>query len=134
MASENTKKWRVILLCIGGAITFWLFNALNQSYTTEINYPVNFALDQGNMEFTEDPPHQIPLEVTGGGWSLLRYLLHFDTQPIEISVRKVARRGRISREKLYSIFSKNLKDLKVNRILLDTIHVHTHRKATPKAH
>ena len=119
MASASKHQWRTILCCIGGATVFWLLNAFNKVYTTEINYPVHFVIDEPKGAFTKVPPSSIPLEVTGGGWRLLRYLLHLDVQPIELPVAKVASKGRIRSEYLRSLFDKKIKDLKVHRVLLD---------------
>ena len=37
-------------MCIVGATTFWFFNALNKSYTTTINYPINVQFDEDQKE------------------------------------------------------------------------------------
>lgn len=130
MAVMN-QRWNAILLCLGSAMTFWLFNALNKDYTTAINYPVHFVINESKHVFTEAPPSSIPLEVTGGGWNLLRYLLHISVKPAELPVAKVARRGRVSRQRLYNLLKKHIKDLKVNRVLLDMMEIHTKPKTTP---
>ncbi len=119
MPTTSKHQWRTILLCIGGATLFWLINALNKVYTTEINYPVHFVIDESKVAFTKAPPASIALEVTGGGWKLLRYLLHLDVQPIELPVAKVASKGSIKREYLRSFFDQRIKDLKVHSVLLD---------------
>ena len=121
MATSTTSKhqWRTILLCMGGATLFWLLNALNKVYTTDIKYPVHFVIDESKVAFTEVPPTSVALEVTGGGWRLLRYLLRLDVQPIALPVARVARRGRVQRKYLLALFDKKIKDLKVHRVLLD---------------
>ena len=100
MAATHSQ-WRVILLCCSGAVVFWLFNALNKDYTTVIDYPVHFVMDETQWTFTEAPPKHIPLEVTGGGWNLLRYLLHLYVKPVDLPVAKVARRGLVRPQRLY---------------------------------
>jgi hypothetical protein len=127
---ETNNGWRVILLCVSGAVIFWLFNALNKEYTTEVNYPVHFVVDTTKVTFTEEPPHKIYLEVTGVGWNLLRYLLHLNVQPIELPVEKVSRKGLVSQNRLYSILSKQLKDLKVNKVMIDNLYLHTQPKVS----
>ena len=122
-------RWRAIFLCVSSAVTFWIFNALNKEYTTTINYPVRFVVDETKRTFTEKPPQSIPLEVTGGGWILLRYLLHIYVKPAELPVVKVARRGRVSRQRLYTLLKRHVKDLKVNRITGDMLEVHTKPKS-----
>ena len=122
------QKWRVMLLCFSSALTFWLFHALNKDYTTTINYPIHFVIDESKRVFVEEPPQTIPLEVTSGGWKLLRYMLKLYVKPIDLPVAKVARRGRISPQRLYVFLTHHLKDVKVNRIMLDTLDVRTQPK------
>ena len=109
MPTTSKHQWRTMLLCIGGATWFWLLNALNKVYTTAINYPVHFVIDESKVAFTQAPPASIALEGTGGGWKLLRYLLHLDGQPIELPMAKVASQGRIKREYLRSFFDQRIK-------------------------
>jgi len=121
MESASKHRWRTILFCMGGAMMFWLLNALNKVYTTDINYPVVFIIDESKVVFTKVPPPIIRLEVTGGGWKLLRYLLRLNVQPIELPVAQVSRKGQIKGEHLFPIFAKKLKDLKVRRVLVDEV-------------
>lgn len=118
MESASKHRWRTILFCMGCAIMFWLLNALNKVYTTDINYPVVFIVGESKVVFSKTPPPTICLEVTGGGWKLLRYLLRFNVQPIELIVAQVSKKGKIKSEYLLPIFSKKLKDLKVRRVLV----------------
>ena len=126
MASGSKQRWRTILFCIVGATVFWLLNALNKVYTTEISYPVHLVVNKSKEAFTKEPPTSLTLEVTGSGWSLLRYLLQFKRKPAELTMGQVVRRGRIRNDYLRSFFDKKLKALKVNRVLLDEVpHTHT---------
>src|SRR5687767_8995754 len=42
----HRRNWKAVALCIFAATVFWLFNALNKSYTTNINLPLTFDYDQ----------------------------------------------------------------------------------------
>jgi len=88
MESASKHRWQTLLFCMGGAMMFWLLNALNKVYTTDINYPVIFIIDDSKVVFSKIPPPTIRLEVTGGGWKLLRYLIRLNVQPIELPVEK----------------------------------------------
>ncbi len=123
-------NWRVMFLCVSSALTFWLLHALNKDYTTTINYPIHFVIDEDRRTFVEEPPQTIPLEVTSGGWNLLRYTLKLYVKPIDLPVTSVARRGRISPQRLYAFLTRHLKDVKVNRIMIDTLDVRTQPKPT----
>lgn len=128
MATTTHSRWRIITLCMGVAVIFWLLNALNKDYTTTVNYPVHFVLDDSKRTFTETPPSRIALEVTGGGWNLLRYLLHINVKSINLPVSKVIKRGHLSRERVYVVLKKHLKDLKVNQVMTDTLQLHLQKK------
>lgn len=123
--SARKHRWQIIFFCIAGAIVFWLFNALNKVYTTDINCPFSFIIDESQVAFAKEPPSAIRLEVTGGGWRLLRYLLHLYVQPVELPVAQISKKGQIKGEYLWPIFNKRLKYLKVRRVLMgEPLHVH----------
>jgi len=125
MLSASKHRWRTICLCVSGAIVFWLLNALNKVYTTEIDYPVSLIIDESKVAFEQVPPSTMCIEVTGVGWRLLRYLLRLDVQPVEIPVDKISQKGKIKSEYFHLFFAKRLKDLKVRRVLLEeTLYVH----------
>lgn len=135
MVLASKHKWRTFFLCIVGAIVFWLLNALNKVYTTEIDYPVSFVINKSQeVAFAKAPSSSIRLEVTGSGWKLLRYLLRLNVPPVELTAAQISKRGRIRRERLCSIFAKKLKDVEVQGVLLDeALHLHTpSQKSTTK--
>ena len=132
MDSASKYRWQTILFCMGGAMVFWLLNALNKVYTTDIDHPVVFVIDESKVVFTKVPPSTLCLEVTGGGWKLLKYLLHLHVQPIELSIDKVSERGQIRSEHLCPIVAKKLKDLKVHKVLMQKpLCVHTPSQTSP---
>jgi hypothetical protein len=134
MEPASKHRWQTVFFCMGGAVMFWLLNALNKVYTTDINHPVVFIIDESEMVFAKVPPSSIRLEVTGGGWKLLRYLLRLYVQPIELPVAQVAKQGQIKNEYLWAIFNKRLKDLKVRRVLIgEVICVQKPSKKPPEA-
>jgi len=132
MISTNEYRWHLLLFCVSGATVFWLFNALNKEYTTEIECPVQFAIDESKVEFVEPPPRTLPLEVTGGGWKLVRYLIYLEMYPVELPIAKVTRRGLIRKEQLRNTLDKTLKDLRVDKVLIDTLYIRTQPKTPPQ--
>jgi hypothetical protein len=119
MVSASKHRWRTFCLCVGGAVVFWLLNALNKVYKTEINYPVSFTIDESGVSFAKELPSTLRLEVTGSGWKLLRYVVHLNVPPVQLPVSQVVRGGKIRKDRLYSIFAKRLKDVEVHGVLLD---------------
>jgi hypothetical protein len=130
MVSASRYRWRTFCLCVGGAVVFWLLNALNKVYKTEINYPVSFTMDGSGVSFSQELPSTLRLEVTGSGWKLLRYVFRLNAQPVQLPVSQVLRGGRLRNDRLCSIFSKRLKDVEVHGVLLDeALYMH---KPSPK--
>ena len=64
----NRRNWRAVVLCVFAATIFWFFNALNKSYTTNINFPLSFDYDRDNFVPVRNLPAQVRLNVTGNGW------------------------------------------------------------------
>jgi hypothetical protein len=126
MVSARRHRWRTFCLCVGGAVVFWLLNALNKVYTTEINYPVSFIVDESEGSFAKRPPSTLRIEVTGGGWKLLKYVFRLNAQPVQLSVSQVSRGGRIRKDRLCAVFSKRFKDVEVHGVLLDEA-LYTHK-------
>jgi hypothetical protein len=126
MVSARKPKWRTTFLCIGGAVVFWMLNALNKVYTTDISCPVVFIIDESRISGPKVPPPSVMhIEVSGRGWSLLRYLLRLNVQSVELPVTKISQGGHIESETLRLIFDTSLKDLKVRRVWIDeTLRLH----------
>ena len=80
------KDFKVVLLCFIGATIIWLFNALNKNYTTDISCPVTYQFDRTGLVVVKPPPAKIEVNVSAGGWNLLRrnLLLRWYTVKIDL--------------------------------------------------
>ena len=114
-------NWKVILLCFSTAATFWFFNALNKEYTTQIDYPVTLAFDRDSLVILRDPPDEIPINVTGGGWQLLKSTISVKAEPVIIKPDNPVQTQFLTANNFLPIFSNQLKDLNINYIAIDTI-------------
>lgn len=131
-ASSTRESWQVILLCVIAATTFWFFNALNNTYTTRINYPIEFVFDESEVVVTEELPSKIRLDVSGGGWQLLRKTLWFNLNPIKIQLDNPTERKYILGATLQPLISEQITELNLNYILSDTIPLHIENKISKK--
>lgn len=104
-----------MLACLAGGIVFWLFNALQQTYVTRIDYPIVFQGLVPAPELEEKLPQKITLEVAGEGWLLLRYLTQFDPDPLQIAV--APGNTWVSKERLYVSAIEELQDLNVKKVI-----------------
>ena len=66
------ENWKVVVLAVAGAATFWLFNALNKNYDTRLNYPVVFEFNRDSVVVVTPLAEEINIDVNGGGWNLIR--------------------------------------------------------------
>ena len=121
LAPLRKANWKVILLCFSTAATFWFFNALNKVYTTRVNYPVALVFNKDSLVALKDPPEEIPINVTGGGWQLLKKTISVNTEPVVIKPENPVQTQFFTATNLLPIFSSQLTDLNVNYIATDTI-------------
>ncbi|TAH20813.1 MAG: hypothetical protein EAZ08_05385 [Cytophagales bacterium] len=129
MKQNLNKQWdfRAITLCIIIAILVWLFNALNQTYTTHITYPVIFKTNQSEVVALIPPPTTLKLEVTGKGWNVLNKNLGIGVEPITIDLLNVLKTKKFDSKRILHYLTANIKDLKINHIIPDTLVLHYDR-------
>lgn len=121
LAPLSKANWKVIVLCFSTAATFWFFNALNKIYTTRVEYPVELVFNRDSLVALKDPPEEIPINVTGGGWQLLKRTISFNIEPVVIKPENPVQTQYFTATNLLPIFSNQLSDLNINYIATDTI-------------
>ena len=135
LKTEKTKDWKVVVLCVIAAITFWVFNALNKNnYTTVIDYPVKFVFANPNDSLiaVSPPPEKIEIDVSGRGWILFRKTFWFNYEPIKIDLPSPVDTKFLTRASLLPIIEQQLSDLKVNYLVSDTLFINIERKISKK--
>lgn len=88
-ASQETSFYRAVTACVLAAGVFWQMNALNKTYTTELDYPLVWRYDARRYVPLQPLPATVPVTVTGQGWRLLRCNLKIDVRPAELRPRAV---------------------------------------------
>ena len=111
----------MVFLCIAGATIIWLFNSLNKTYSRVINCPVHYNFNPSGFVVVSPPPERIRLNVTAGGWILLRRTLLFPKHPVQIVLGNPSRYHYILGPGLIRVFSDQLTDLKVVAVETDTL-------------
>ena len=120
--SRDKQYWKVVLLCLAAASTFWLLNALNKNYTNiRTNYPLTFVYNPENFIPLKPLPEEIEINVSGKGWKLLRKYLMLNVRPAEIIIRSLPRRDYLQGSALRPQVAGVLDGLQLNFILTDTI-------------
>jgi hypothetical protein len=120
MSNETIK---VVVLCIVTATTFWFFNALNDNYTTRISYPIEFNYPDSAMVVVEELPDNVKINVSGGGWNLLRKTFWFTIDPVVIELEDPANEKFVLGSTLYPTISDQMTEIQLNFIETDTLWV-----------
>ncbi|MDH5475616.1 MAG: hypothetical protein OEX22_08010 [Cyclobacteriaceae bacterium] len=128
----SRSSWRAVLLSIGAATTFWFFNSLNQNYTASINYPIHFEFQQEHYVIINDLPSEVIINVTGGGWTIFRKTFAFNLPSVNIPLGQPADVKKIACAGLLPVINEQLKELRVNYIVTDTLNINVERKKTRK--
>ena len=113
-------NWKIILYSILGASIFWFFNALNKDYTANISQPLDFIFDREGLVIVEIP-REVNVNVSGGGWNLLRKTSWINVEPIEIRLESPTTTQVMVGASLRPLLSDQLDELKVNFVNSDTL-------------
>ena len=113
-------KW---LICFVGAGLFWIMNALNkEGYSLNVEYPVHFQFNESEYIPTTALPRTVQVNVSGDGWDLLRLSwLPFRTEPVSYEVNNPMRASIINTSAMTAALSDQIKSLKVNYVVADTL-------------
>lgn len=122
---------KVILLCLLAATTFWFFSALNKSdYSTKIEYPITFVYPTDSTILLGELPENIILDVTGGGWNLLRKTFSIDNSPVVVELDEPTKTPYILGSALTQEITEKLQgDVRLNYVVTDTIFIEIEKKA-----
>lgn len=131
--SNDKQYWKVVLLCLMAASTFWFLNALNKNYTNiRTSYPIRFVYDEKKLIPLEPLPEQIEINVSGKGWKLLRKSLLLDLRPAEILIYSLPRQPYLTGSALRPSVSGVLDGLQLNFVLTDTVRFNFDRRIIRK--
>jgi YbbR domain-containing protein len=119
----NRRNWRAVVLCFFAAAVFWIFNAFNKRYTTNVNFPVAFDYNEENYVAVRPLPEEVRLNVTGVGWNLFRRTIGLKVPPLVIPLERPAEIQKIVGGTLPALFANQLEGYEINFVLTDTLHV-----------
>lgn len=128
----NNRNWKAVMLCILTATVFWFFNALNENYSANINFPVAFEFDEENYVPVKPLPEHVRLNVSGLGWDLFRKSVGLKVPPLTIPLELPSEVKKIVGASLPPLFSPQLEGLQINFVLTDTMHLQIDPKTTRK--
>ncbi|KAA9331292.1 hypothetical protein F0P96_13650 [Hymenobacter busanensis] len=129
LSEPERSFWRVVTSCLLAAVTLWLLNALNKTYTTRISYPVQWSYDASRYIPVRPLEQGVAVQVTGRGWKLLRNALGFDVRPAEVLVRRLPISRSLPGTALRPVLISTMEGLQLNAILTDTLYFEFDRLA-----
>lgn len=119
----NRKNWKAVTLCVIAATVFWLFNALNKRYTTNINLPLVFDYDQENFVAIRPLPELVRFNVTGVGWNLFRRSAGLQVPPLIVPLAQPADIKKIVGSTVPGLVVNQPEGFDINFVLTDTLHI-----------
>ena len=125
-------NWKVVVLSILGATTFWFFNAMNKSYDTRVDYPLSYTFAEDSVVVIDPLAKQIKIDVTSGGWNLIRKTLRINATPINIPLDNPTEIRFLTRASLIPMISDQLDGLRLIYVVTDTLFFNIEKKVTKK--
>lgn len=119
----NRTNWRAVLLCFLAAAVFWLFNAFNKTYSTNIRFPLSFEFDEQRYAQSAPLPSSINLNVSGNGWDLFRKHFGIKVPELVIPLERPLDVKKIVAPTLPPILASQIGALKINFVVSDTLHI-----------
>jgi len=119
----NRRNWKAVGLCIFAATVFWVFNALNKSYTTNIDLPLQFDYDNEKYIAVRPLPEAIRFNVTGLGWNLFRRSAGLRVLPLVVPLPQPSEVKKIVGSTLPALVANQPEGFAINFVLTDTLHL-----------
>ncbi|HET8858311.1 hypothetical protein [Marivirga sp.] len=120
---QSNDTIKVVVLCIVTATTFWFFNALNDNYSTRITYPIKFTFPDSSLVVVNELPKKVSINVSGGGWNLLRKTFWFTITPVEVPLEDPVNQNYILGNSLYTLIANQMTEIQLNYVENDTLRI-----------
>ncbi len=117
----DRTNWKALALCIFAAAIFWIFNALNKNYSTNVRFPLEFEFDNAKYIPVDPLPAMLILNVSGNGWELFRQSLGLKVPNIALSLERPVETRKIVASTLSPVVASQIGSLTVNYIVSDTL-------------
>jgi hypothetical protein len=119
----DRANWKVVSLCVLTAVVFWIFNAFNKNYSTNVRFPLLFEFDGEKYAPAEHLPKSLNLNVSGNGWDLFRRHLGVKVSPVIIPLERAKEIKKIVGSTLPPMLATQVGNLKINYVVTDTLYL-----------
>jgi len=130
---QSNDTIKVVVLCLVTATTFWFFNSLNDNYSTRISYPIKFTYPDSSLVVVEELPKRVSINVSGGGWNLLRKTFWFTITPVEVPLEDPVNQNYILGNSLYTLIADQMTEIQLNYVENDTLRIEIDSVRTTKS-
>lgn len=117
----NRTNWQAVLLCFLTAAIFWVFNALNKTYNTNLTFPLQIQYDEARYVAAAMLPQEVTLNVAGQGWDLVRKNLGLRVPLLTLPIERPLETKSVPGSALPAIFGAQLPTLKINFAVTDSL-------------
>ena len=118
------KKIQAFVFCVLGATLLWFVNALSKERIEVINYPIEFIYNHKKYTSLQEFPKDIPLNIKGSGWQIMKKALRIRVTPIKYEIKDPLNNPNyILGSTLRADVAKILDDVRLEGILVDTIFI-----------
>ena len=116
------------------ASIFWFLNAFNRSYTTSLHFPITFSYDTEGIVVVKPLPTRILLNVSGGGWEILKRTTTPGREPLLVTLPFPATTKYLTNTSLFTNLSSQLSmsSISLNYILTDTLFINIEREVSKR--
>lgn len=128
----DRTNWTALTLCLFAAALFWIFNALDENYSSNLSLPLRLEFDQEKYATAERIPAKLAVNVNGKGWELLRNSLGQKVPVISIPLERPTEVRRIPGAAVAPLVASQLGSLQLNFVVLDTLRLHIEHRASRK--
>lgn len=108
-------------MCLFAAATFWFLNAMNKSYTTALDYPVELAYDTTEFVKVAEPTKTFRVNVSGSGWELAMANFGYEITPMRYEVKRLPETGHVLASTFLPEMSESINQFEVNYVYKDKV-------------
>lgn len=97
-----------------------------------ISHPIEFDFDREGVIIVEELPSRINLNVSGGGWNLLRKSLSFNRSPIRVRLDNPTETHFLTANRLYPQIHEQINEVRLNFVMDDTLFFNIEKRVIKK--
>lgn len=119
----DRTNWKAVALCFLAAAVFWIFNALNKTYSTHLRFPLRLEYDEARYAPAAELPTDLLINVSGNGWDLFRKSFGVRLPELVLPLERPTEVRKIVAATLPALLAGQLGSLHINFVVVDTLRI-----------